>query len=410
MIGGARPGGPGIAGTGPWRLCLCGLGVVPSPQMRPVWRTISALVAAGAVGIGVCGMGTPALAQSREYSLTPEGTWTKSREPEPDSDEAIMAGARIDIANHRYREARRALDRFIDLHEDATCAFLPEAYLLRGDTKYYRGWEESALRDYQTVVKEYPSSEAFVVALEREYEIGRAYLNGLKRRILWIRMDSGESLGQEILIRVYENLPDSKLGERAVLDLLDYYYRKPDLKAAIEVCRAYLGWRRNDSQFLSVLSGQAPGSRPVRDHEMKVRMRLIQATVLRFAGPRYNASPLEDAKLLIEQFANDYPNEAERAGIGDAMAARVDELLAQQMLETAGWYLRRGDPVSARYTYRKLVRKYRETVAASQAMDVLTRRGWGMGEGASVAPARPAGDAGQAAPGGSPHDEGGLGQ
>jgi outer membrane protein assembly factor BamD (BamD/ComL family) len=323
-------------------------------------------------------------AQSREFSLTPDGAWTKAKEPLPGSDEAILAQARIDISNRKFYDARRALDQFIELHENTTNAFLPEAYLLRGDTKYYRGWEESALRDYQTVVQQYPSSEAFVKALEQEHKIGKAYLNGLKRRILWIRMDSGESWGQEILIRVYENLPDSRLGEQAVLDLIDYYYRKPDLKAAIEVCRAYLGWKRDDTHLLGTFAGHVPAPRPPRRNEMYVRMRLIQATVLRFAGPRYNASPLEDAKLLIDQFTNDFPAEAERTGIGDAMAARVDELLAQQMLETAGWYVRRGDNVAARYTYRKLVRKYQETVAASQALDILTRRGWGLGEGASI--------------------------
>lgn len=329
----------------------------------------------------------PARAQSREFSLTPDGTWSKEKSPAPGSDEALIADARIDILNRNYHNARKVLDRFIDEHEGTKNAYLPEAFLLRGDTKLARGWEESALRDYERVINDFPGSDVFIKALEREHQIGKAYLTGLKRRIFWIRLDSGAELGQEILIRVCERLPGSNLAEQALLDLIEYYYRKPDLKFAATACRIYLGWIRGDETSLADLGGIEPVTHPEGKNEMYARMRLIQSTVLRFAGPRYNAAPLEDAKLLIEQFARDYPNEAERTGIGDAMAARVDELLAQQMLETAQWYSRRGDNVAARYTYRKLVRKYRPTVAASQALDILTRKGWGLGEGAIVTPA-----------------------
>jgi outer membrane protein assembly factor BamD (BamD/ComL family) len=341
-------------------------------------------------------------AQSKTYSLTPGGTWNQTREPVAGSDEAIISAARVDISKGQYSNARRALDRFIAAHENTTNEYLPQAYLLRGDTKLWRGWEESALRDYEKVIQDYPASDVFVRTLEREHEIGKAYLNGLKRRLFWMRLDSGESLGEEILIRVCERLPGSRLAEYSLLDLIDYYYRKPDLKMAATACRIYLGWLRGDEGDLADLAGLATASRPQGKNEMVAKMRLIQASVLRFAGPRYNAAPLEDAKLLIEQFANQYPNEAERTGIGDAMAARVDELLAQQMLETARWYVRRGDDVAARYTFRKLVRKYRETVAATDALDVLSRKGWGMAEGArveatpsasSLTPAQPSGPA-----------------
>lgn len=335
---------------------------------------------------GVVCLFLPAIAsaQSKEFKLTPEGAWAKAREAEAGSDEAIIAGARVNISRREYYEARKALDSFIERNESVANPWLPEAYLLRGDTKLGRGKEESALRDYEVIIKDYPASEAFVTALEREHGIGKAYLDGLKRRLFWIRFDNGEPLGEEILIRVCQRLPGSRLAERSLLDLIDYYYRKPDLKFAIEACRIYLGWTSGESGTLSGLAGLTPVSRANKHNEMYVRVRMIQASVLRFAGPRYNAASLEDAKLLIERFSNDYPNEAERTGISDAMASRVDELLAQQMLETARWYSRRGDDVAARYTYRRLVRKHPQTVAGSRARDVLFTKRWGMGEGASL--------------------------
>lgn len=345
------------------------------PRLAP---TLAGLVAAMSL---LC---APAHAQSREFILKPKGEWTKVREPQPGSAEAIIAQARVQISKGETSEARRALDAFIEDEANATSEYLPEAYLLRGDAKLARGREENALRDYEVVIKEHIGSEVFVSALEREHAIGKAYLNGLKRRLFWMRIDSGEALGQEILIRVCQRLPGSRLAEQSLMDLLDFYYRKPDLKAAAECCRIYLGWVRKDDGALSDLAGLTELSRPKGRHEMFAKMRLIQASVLQFRGPRYNAAPLEDAKLLIDQFAAEYPNEAERTGIGDAMSARVDELLAMQMLETSRWYMRRGDEPSARYTLRKLARKFPQTVASSDALNILREKGWGMGKGASL--------------------------
>lgn len=340
--------------------------------------TLVGLLAAAAL---LC---TPAYGQSREFILKKEGPWTKVREPQPGSAEAIIAQARVQISRGETSEARRSLDKFIEDEANASSEYLPEAYLLRGDAKLARGREENALRDYEVVIKEHIGSEVFVSALEREHAIGKAYLNGLKRRLFWMRIDSGEALGQEILIRVCQRLPGSRLAEQSLMDLLDYYYRKPDLKAAAECCRIYLGWVRKDEGALADLAGLTELSRPKGRYEMFAKMRLIQASVLQFRGPRYNAAPLEDAKLLIDQFAAEYPNEAERTGIGDAMSARVDELLALQMLETSKWYMRRGDDVSARYTLRKLAKKFPQTVASSDALTILREKGWGMGKGASV--------------------------
>ena len=46
------------------------------------------------------------------------------------------------------------------------------------------------------------------------------------------------------------------------------------------------------------------------------------------------------------------------------------------MLDTATWYLKTSDPVSARYTLRRLVRDYPRTVAATAALQIMDDRGW----------------------------------
>jgi hypothetical protein len=67
--------------------------------------------------------------------------------------------------------------------------------------------------------------------------------------------------------------------------------------------------------------------------------------------------------VLIEEYAATDPIGAQRAGLSDAMIARLDESAAAQILEKAKWYMTRGDPVGARSSLRRLIAKHPQTVA-----------------------------------------------
>lgn len=299
-----------------------------------------------------------ARAQAREYTLSPEGVWTKTREPAAGGDEATISSARALIARGDHSQARSILNTWIEANEFKRSAWMPEALLLHGDTNLARGREESALRDYERVVTDYPQSDTFVRALEREFEICRMYLGGLKRKILGLRLDSGLPVAEEFIVRIGERLPDSRLAEQALIELADHYFAQRDLPAAVE---AY-----------SVFQKLYPRS----EHRQRAMARLVYANVARFKGPRYDATPLREAAVQADRFAAEYPGEAERGGVTDALQSRIDESLGEQMLETARWYISRGDPVSARFTLRRLLRRHPQSVAAARGLDLLRERGW----------------------------------
>ncbi|TVQ59381.1 MAG: outer membrane protein assembly factor BamD [Phycisphaerales bacterium] len=299
----------------------------------------------------------PAASQSQTFGMS-DDEWVLEREPEPGSDDAVMADARRALANDNPGLARRILNDWIRENDRSGKEQLPLALRLRGDARVALNDEYNALYDYEAVIRRFPQSEEFVIAIERELEIAIRYAFGLRRKFLGLRIDDASDLAVEILIRVQERLPGSVLAERAAIELADFYYRRREMKEAAEAYELYL---------LNFPNGP---------NRMRAKERRIYASIARFRGPEHDASGLVDASLQIESFAAEFPAEAERQGLNSALMSRLEESAAAHMLDSAQWYLRTRDDPSARLTLRRLVRRHPQTVAASRGMDILEARGW----------------------------------
>lgn len=318
---------------------------------------------------------TPAIAsraQQAEYRLDDQGQWQAQKAPEPGTPEHDILRSRQLLAEDKPGDAWSLLDTFIDKLDAPGHPLLAEAYLLRGDAKTAWGDEYKAFtEDYEILIRRFPESQEFVKANERELSIAVRYLNGLKRRLWGLRIADATSAGQDLLVSIFERLPGSALGERAMIELGDYYYRDRDLESASIV------YQRFEENY--------PASR-----YLKTAMeRRIFTNIARFNGPRYESSGLFDARELLDRYVDRFPLEAEKNGLDAALSTRIDESLAAQLLDRARWYLRRGDPVSARFTFQKLTRLYPSSVAAARAREELSARGWATPDAATVAPTTP---------------------
>lgn len=299
-----------------------------------------------------------ALGQAGTYQLDSSGNWVAGPGPQAGTDEAVIAEARAHLADGRASQARALMDDFIEKYQLKDNPWLPEAYLVRGDALTALGKEETALYDYEEIIKSYAGADVFTKAVEREMQIGVRYLNGLKRKFLGMRIVGGERVGEELLIRVQERLPGSRLAESANLELADFYYRTRDLKMAAEAYDVFL------INF------------PNSEFAQKAMQRRTYANVARFKGPKYDAAGLIEAEILVNEFAERFPADAERAGMNDALLARIDDSLALQLLDTAKWYLRRGDEVSARLTLNRLIKRHPLAVASREALTIMKDKGW----------------------------------
>jgi outer membrane protein assembly factor BamD (BamD/ComL family) len=173
-----------------------------------------------------------------------------------------------------------------------------------------------------------------------------------------MRFASAEDEGEELLIRVQERLPGSRLAERAGIELADHYYRERELSLAGEAYELFLA------------------NYPNSPYRNKAMQRRIYSNIGRFKGPRYDGSALIDASVLIRRYMSLYPSQANAAGLDQALLNRIDESAAQQLFEIANWYIFRDDLVAGRATLQRLVRLHPQSAAAGRAILELESRGW----------------------------------
>jgi hypothetical protein len=292
------------------------------------------------------------------YALDASGNWALASAPAEGSDAAVLASARRELAEGRAGRAYDEIDRWLSPRERTDHPLLPQAYLLRADAQSGMGDEYQALYDYEAVIKSFPSSPEYVTAVERELDIAVKYVNGTRRKMAGIRWVDASSVGEELLLRVHERLPGSRLAERASIELADFYYRERDLESA---AIAYELFQQNH---------------PRSAYTMRARQRQIFSNLGRFKGPRYDSTKLLDSRLLIDRFRRDYPAQAQQLGLDEALGARIDESGAQQMLDAADWHLRRGDGPGARLILNRLVREHPRTATAQRTLALLEQRRW----------------------------------
>jgi outer membrane protein assembly factor BamD (BamD/ComL family) len=269
-------------------------------------------------------------------------------------DEQAMLEARRLLASLQASRAEDVLDAWLERNAGGQSPQVPEAYYLRGNAKLAQDDEFEALYDYEEVIKNYPASEFFVTSLERELDVSKLYFGGRRKPGLWgIRMDDGTGVAEEIVLRINERMPGSKLAERALMTMADHYASKRDLPMAVETY----------DTFVKLY--------PRSELRQKAMQRRTYATVAQFKGPAYDSSILTDASIQIENFQLEYPGVAQEAGLTDGLQARLDESRAASMLNTAQWYLRRDDPVSARITLVRLVKRHPKTASAQEALTLI---------------------------------------
>lgn len=303
-------------------------------------------------------MGERAALAQTEYRLGEQGEWAAVTPETEDADRQVMTRTRELIAAGDFDQARETVHRWLNKNSGSGSPYVPEAYILRGDAKVAQGDEFDALYDYERVVNRFPGSEMFAVALEREFDVALLYLNGLRKKTFGVRIDSGRPIAEEIIMRINERLPGSKLAERALIELGDHYYRRRDLRMASETYDV----------FLSLF--------PSSKYRLHAIQRRIFSNVAQFKGPKYDATPLIEAKLQIDQFAKQGAGSADQLGLGEELSVRLEEAAAESLWEVSRWYLKRGDPTSARFTMGRLIRKHPTTKAAERAFDELSEKGW----------------------------------
>ncbi len=291
----------------------------------------------------------PILGQD-QYILSPTDDWENTKEVDPTTPQGQLKVARRTLAEGDFERAEHLASIWIE-HNKAD-PHLPDAYLIRADALKGQESYYDALFDYEFVARGFPGSEAFVSALQREFEIARIFARGKKRKLWGMRILNADEEAEELLIRIQERLPGSRLAEQAAMELADYYYSRRQMALAVDMYSIFIE-NYPDSRWLT-----------------KARVRLIGAHLATFKGPEFDISGLREARAKLTELQAIEPATAREIS-AEGIINRIDESNASKLLQNAKWYWKINDPIAAEMTIRRLIKKYPRSQSAIKAIKLM---------------------------------------
>ncbi|MEO6434359.1 MAG: outer membrane protein assembly factor BamD [Tepidisphaeraceae bacterium] len=204
------------------------------------------------------------------------------------------------------------------------------------------------------LMDEYPESRYFSPALEMQYRIADRYLNGYKRRFLGVPMFHAQEEAVEMLYRIQSRSPGSQLAESALLRTANFYYNDKQYDFAADTYAAYLR------------------KYPRSPQNPRVRLRQAYSMYAQFRGPRFDATPVIDAREQLRSLVATSPQLAQEENI-PGLLDQLDRNLARKLYVTGDFYRRTREPRGAAYTFRYLEKAYPNTPEAARAKVELAK-------------------------------------
>lgn len=312
-------------------------------------QTFLATLAAGALTLAA----TTLQAAPPGWELR-NGSWVPLVQPDPNTPEGQIAAMIADL------EAGRNIAKVSErakawLKANPTHPLVPQAFLLRADSRVQRGKYYDALFPLEDLLNNYPTSDLYNAALQREYHIADAFLNGYKRPFLGIFRLPVEADAIEILERIQDRQRGSALAERAALRIADHHFKQGEFVEAIDAYGDFL--RRY----------------PYSQYVRKAEVRRAESSLGNFRGVLFDITPLTDARERLSSIAKGYPQTAETLQV-KAIDDRIYQLEGKKELEVARYYWRAGKKYASAWYYRRVIDNWPETQMAEEARRELTRR------------------------------------
>lgn len=287
-----------------------------------------------------------------------DGQWRQIDQPTTAATEPVVAPELNRV--ERLIEGRKfsaAVERGIDwlvTPENRGSPIRDRALFLVAQALFGDGDRVKAFYYLDELLDTYPESPLYFPALEVQYRIADAYLNGYRLRWLGMPLFNAEEEGVEMLYRIQARVPGSTLAEKALLRTADHYYSQQDYDFAGDAYAAFL------RQY------------PRSPHVPRVRLRRAYASLAQFTGLRFDATPVIDGREQLRAIAALYPDLAAEEKV-PALLQRIDAVLAEKLLVRADFYGRTKQPDACAYTLKYVMLAYPNSPQADQAARALAR-------------------------------------
>jgi outer membrane assembly lipoprotein YfiO len=273
--------------------------------------------------------------------------------PKPINDPDLDRAEHL-LANGQYKPAHDILVPWIKAHTNKDAPARDRCLFLLAECFYQYDDRNKAFFYCDELMDEYPSSKLFQAALQLQFTIADAYLNGYKRVFLWWRVVDASDDGIEMMYRIQERAPGSPLAEKALLHTANYYFDDEDFDLAEDAYNTYA--RRY----------------PRSDQLPHIRMRAAFSSLAQFRGVPFDVTSLIDARAQLIDIEKTYPEMAAEENV-PGLLDQIDRDFAKKLLDTAKWYERTHEPKGAVYYYRFLAQAYPNSPEAAEALTRLSQ-------------------------------------
>lgn len=235
---------------------------------------------------------------------------------------------------------------------------------IAGELQYWKDRYGKAMAKYEKLLKDSPASEFAAPAMDRQFDIAKAYLEGRKRTVLGFIRFSGRAEGIEIMERLSDRagLEDPNgVGLRAAVEVAEHY------EARGQYLDAYLKWSEVASYWETGPIGKRALLRMAEDNLAAYNVHPLKKR------PRFDASKLTTARTYFERFLARYPEDAQRLDVPQKIA-QIDEQMAYKQLTIGQYYRRVGKTEAAGFYFDLVVKNWPTTAAAEAAGEALRER------------------------------------
>lgn len=291
---------------------------------------------------------TAVLAEPQTFELSAEGRWQhldQTPATQPAATPVIDEAERL-LEQRKSKDAIKSLSAWLKSRPDSPAR--DRALFVMARALFDHGNRIRAFFYLDQLMDEHPDSRYYDPALQLQYEIADAYLDGYKRRFLRMPMFGAEEEAVEMLYRIQQRAPGSALAEKALLRTADYYFASSDFDLAADAYGHYVN--------------TYPRSAIVP----KVKLRRAYSSLAQFRALRFDATPLIDAREQMVRLIDEHPELARQENVS-ALLARIDQSFAGKLDDTADYYLRTNQPRAAAYYWQYLLRHYPNAPEAQRA-------------------------------------------
>jgi len=220
---------------------------------------------------------------------------------------------------------------------------------------------EKAFLSYEKFLNRFSESRFYQAALDREFAIGTAYLQGRKKKVLWIFRVSGFDEGAKVMEKIADRAGDWPIAIKALVSVAQAYEKKEMFE------EAYQQW--------SVVWGRWPNGDAAKDS--LIGMARCQHAIYR--GPAYDSSCLLSAKGYYERFKLMFPEDAKSLDI-DQRLRLINEQIAYKKFNIGKYYQRTQDkksigeqPDPASLYFDMVMNNWPDSTAAKLAKDAAEK-------------------------------------